>query len=231
MEYPEEFSKETRARIEAIKIRAGIDLADQRDLTVYGFPTAGQMTTFIMAVVGAFGHEACMLGLPRILPIGQDLWTVDRIERETIAFLDDFAIEAYLAKGDLKSVVTMHGKIQKSIRDGFLLSQEWRDFEEKRLVIAEQQASPLVYDPYPPLITVGPVPKSDTAIEIGRLRAECRITLDELAEETGFNQSTVYRHESGETTPQPWRISKYEKVFSKILKRDIVISVTPIRRK
>lgn len=242
MEYPSDFPQEAQAAVEAAKIRAGFDLDEAGRTTYYGFPTPEQMNRYIMAVVLAFGREACELGFERRIPMGPGAWavfkawSVVRIEKETRDFLQRFAVEAYLEK-KRESIITSSGNIEQGIWNGFLESAEWQSFQESRLIVADAQANPSLYDTKPTLprgeslLPVGLYQKSDTAKEIEKLRAECRITLEELAEETGFDQSTIHRHESGRSTPQPWRISKYEKIFSKLLRRDVVIPVTPIKRK
>jgi hypothetical protein len=78
--------------------------------------------------------------------------------------------------------------------------------------------------------TPAPVPPKtiDTiAAQINRLRNECHLTAEELAEEVELDSRTVQRHLAGETTPYARHLRIYERVFSKILNRQVVISKMP----
>ena len=75
---------------------------------------------------------------------------------------------------------------------------------------------------------IAPAPPKETiAAQIRRLRDESRWTAEELAEAVEINTRTVTRHLSGETIPYPKNISAYERVFSKQLKRQVVINKMP----
>ncbi|HLW98247.1 MAG TPA: helix-turn-helix transcriptional regulator [Candidatus Acidoferrales bacterium] len=70
-----------------------------------------------------------------------------------------------------------------------------------------------------------PIPIQSTIGEqIRRLRAECRLTVDELAERIGVQPRTVRRHQSGRSKPHYFSLRAYETTFSKILKYKVVIS-------
>ena len=210
------------------------------------------MRTYIMSVVSVFGHEACMivkmpLLLPRpktpppaigvIVPIRDplDSWDLSFVETVTKDFMRDFAIQAYREK-HAGTIQTLKGEIEHGIWNGLLHSPEWIVFQEERLAIAEliTNGPSVAPPPVPPELRksapVLPKIKSLTAIAIESLRAESRMTMEDLATETKFSLSTVSRHENGEITPQAWRISTYERVFSKRLNRKVVIPVTPIKR-
>ena len=62
------------------------------------------------------------------------------------------------------------------------------------------------------------------AAQIQRLRDECRWTNEDLAEAADLSTRQVARHVSGEAMPYKRNIATYERVFSKKLKRQIVIS-------
>lgn len=80
-----------------------------------------------------------------------------------------------------------------------------------------------------------PTTPADSLPEIARilsaLRAESTQTLEDIAAETKFNVSTIHRHETGKIVPRGWRITTYERVYSEILQRQVVIPQTPIKRK
>jgi len=63
--------------------------------------------------------------------------------------------------------------------------------------------------------------------QIRRLREECHLSEEELAEEVELDTRTVQRHEADDMKPQPRRIRAYEEIFSKLLNRKVVIQKTP----
>jgi hypothetical protein len=70
-------------------------------------------------------------------------------------------------------------------------------------------------------------PGETIAAQLQRLRKECNWSADRLAEAVKFDPRTVTRHLSGETVPHLRNISAYERVFSKKLKRQVVINKMP----
>ena len=64
------------------------------------------------------------------------------------------------------------------------------------------------------------------ASQIDRLREECRITVEELAEELGVDPRSVFRHLSGESMPRSRHLAAYERVFSARLQTKVVIRKT-----
>jgi hypothetical protein len=78
-------------------------------------------------------------------------------------------------------------------------------------------------EPVPPPIAPG----ETIAAQLQRLRKECNWSADRLAEAVKFDPRTVTRHLSGETVPHLRNISAYERVFSKQLKRQVVINKMP----
>ncbi len=61
------------------------------------------------------------------------------------------------------------------------------------------------------------------AAQINRLREECRLTAEELAEKIDIDIRSVQRHLAGKTVPYARYLRKYEREFSKLLSRQIVI--------
>lgn len=73
--------------------------------------------------------------------------------------------------------------------------------------------------------------KAETIAEqIERLREECRLTIEELAEELRIESRSVYRHLSGQAIPRTGHIGAYERVFSERLGRKVLISKTSGKR-
>jgi len=66
-----------------------------------------------------------------------------------------------------------------------------------------------------------------TAAQIQRLRLECKWSIEDLAGKTGFDVRTVSRHLAGRTVPRLRNIVAYERIFSKALKRQVVINKMP----
>jgi ribosome-binding protein aMBF1 (putative translation factor) len=95
------------------------------------------------------------------------------------------------------------------------------EFEERQRSEREHQVSP-------PTPAVPAEIKAETiAAQIRRLREECHLTAEELAEEVELDSRTVQRHLAGETTPYARHVRIYEMVFSKLLSRQIVICKMP----
>jgi hypothetical protein len=88
-------------------------------------------------------------------------------------------------------------------------------------------ASPFtsVATPAAPLIKV-PKPES-VGQQINRLREECQLTVDELAERMNLDVRSVRRHLAGDTTPYDRHLWAYRRLFYKLLNRDAVISKMP----
>ena len=77
-----------------------------------------------------------------------------------------------------------------------------------------------------------PEPEPETVgQQIDRLRDECRMRAEDLAELLDCDPTTVYRHVSGSMTPRLKTLGAYERVFSKSLNRKVVIHRTPVKRK
>jgi len=154
MEYPEEFSSQARARVEAERLRARRDLEGYRNRPEtrprrrHSSGPYGTLWTddeedvheYILRVFLVFGLRACELGL-------QGLWTVDRIRTESAEFLRRFTIEAFSEKGHDKSgheltemTSRWDGSILQEVQREFEKSDQWHQFETELLDVAERQA-------------------------------------------------------------------------------------------
>lgn len=69
-----------------------------------------------------------------------------------------------------------------------------------------------------------------TAQQIEQLRQQCRLTVEDLAEELAVDPRSVFRHLSGESIPRSRHIAAYERVFSDRLKTKVVINQTSGKR-
>ena len=71
-------------------------------------------------------------------------------------------------------------------------------------------------------------PSGETvAAQINRLREECQLTVDDLAEKMSLDVRSVRRHLTGDTVPYDRHVWAYQRLFSKLLNREVVISKTP----
>jgi DNA-binding XRE family transcriptional regulator len=66
--------------------------------------------------------------------------------------------------------------------------------------------------------------KETVGAQINRLREECRLTVEEIAEKIGVEPRSVQRHEADTSIPYARHLRAYEREFSKILNRKIVIN-------
>jgi hypothetical protein len=66
-----------------------------------------------------------------------------------------------------------------------------------------------------------------TGAQINRWRAECGLTIEGLATRMGLDTRSVQRHLADEHKPQDRHLTAYNRVFSKLLKKEIVINKTP----
>src|SRR5689334_10886431 len=134
MDYPQEFSPEARARVEAERLKAGKDLEQYRNKTQarprrqhtsgpYGLLWTEEeedLHEYILRVARAYGHEGCEIGLLGI-------WTVERIRSEVVEFRRKFTIEAHSEKGYDKGGSRLRDMV--SHWDGSLLPEVKRTFE------------------------------------------------------------------------------------------------------
>jgi hypothetical protein len=92
-------------------------------------------------------REACELGK-------QGTWAVDRIRSETDEFLRKFTIEAYYEKGHDRSgrksrgmVSNENGSLLPEVKQEFQKSEEWHEFEEELLAVANPGMAPSTSTP------------------------------------------------------------------------------------
>jgi hypothetical protein len=94
---------------------------------------------------------------------------------------------------------------------------------ESQALEAEYEA-PLSLSPTPPAALPESHKAETTGEQINRFRQKCRLTIEQLAEKIGVDRRTVERHIADKTVPYSRHISAYERVFSKIMKTQVVIS-------
>ena len=74
-----------------------------------------------------------------------------------------------------------------------------------------------------PRRSMTPESKPNPGAVIRALRAETRWSGERMAEQMGLHATTISRHESGSMVPRNDVLEKYERIFSKKLKRKVVI--------
>jgi hypothetical protein len=66
--------------------------------------------------------------------------------------------------------------------------------------------------------------------QIERLRIECDVTVESLAEALQVDVRQIYRHQAGETTPRKTNLGAYQKFFSERLNRTITLRTSSERQ-
>jgi hypothetical protein len=94
---------------------------------------------------------------------------------------------------------------------------------EKRLAELRQSEQNKAPELLPPVT----FKQESIANQLGRLREECRWTIDQLAEKIQVDRRTVQRHLAADAMPYKRHIAAYERVFYKQLNRKIVIEKMP----
>lgn len=143
MDYPQEFSPEARARVEAERLRATRAYEKKRnDLpSGYGHFSENEQNfrTFILRVFLAFAHEACELA-------NHGIWTVDEVRSEADEFLRRFTIDAHYYYGQdrsgqkLPKMTSDWGHLRSEVERAFRNTDEWHEYEDKLLSVAEKIA-------------------------------------------------------------------------------------------
>ncbi|HUR46333.1 MAG TPA: hypothetical protein VMZ27_10705 [Candidatus Saccharimonadales bacterium] len=143
MDYPEDFPPESRAAVAAEKLRAGKDFDEARKNlpgTQYGpgKDLEAELRRYILRQFSIFGREACQLG-------HKGIWHVDQIEEEALEFLRRSTNVAISSKGYDKSgrsfgqrwMSNWGGGIEPDVKRQFEQSDEWKQFQNALLQVAE----------------------------------------------------------------------------------------------
>jgi hypothetical protein len=105
-------------------------------------------------------------------------------------------------------------------------------YEKTLAELRKQQGLPDEPGPQVPSGESAPTTQLTTGEQIDRLRDECgAMSIEELADKADIHATNVSRHIRDESTPSRKNLRKYEHIFSKILKRNIVISKTQPKRR
>jgi hypothetical protein len=136
MTYPEDLSRQARARIVHAKVKARQVYLDSLS-DPSAFPL-GIMTRYIMTVFAAFAKEACSLA-------SSGVWGVDRVEIEASKWIYStvlFAEEDVGIQGErFRSFLTESGMgIKSEILATLKQEPQWRHYEQDLLGVSEMQA-------------------------------------------------------------------------------------------
>jgi DNA-binding XRE family transcriptional regulator len=128
------------------------------------------------------------------------------------AFLSAYRTEfSQLSLSDQQYRKIMKSEIEAASDSLQLYGSQRRLLETEFFFQEEQPAKP---SPSP---SAPKMPAETIAAQIERLRAECRLTVEDLAEALDVEPRSVYRHLSGKTIPRKKQTAAYEKLFSKHL--------------
>jgi hypothetical protein len=112
-----------------------------------------------------------------------------------------------------------------SAANSFQLSSVERRLLENEFFYPEEQPK---QSKYASQLVALPEPKSESiGKQINRLREECHLTEEELAEKIEMDIRSVQRHLANETTSYARHLRVYERMFSNLLRRQVVIRQMP----
>jgi hypothetical protein len=138
MRYPPDFPPESRARVEAEKIRAGRDFDSAKQSAEWTRDVEALLRKYILRMLLTFAKEA------------QDrrLWPVDRMDKLCREFLRLATIDAYYEKGyDTSgrrlSTMSSHlnGAILSEVQREFEKTPEWKQYQDALLEVAQAQSA------------------------------------------------------------------------------------------
>jgi hypothetical protein len=133
MDYPREFPKESRAKVEAEKVRAGRDFETAVKGARWRADEQKHLRTYILRVFLVFGSEARE----------KRLWPIDEMDRRCREFLRRFTIEARFQKGHGRDLGDMTsnwtGSILSEVQAEFEASPEWKRYEDLLLEVADSR--------------------------------------------------------------------------------------------
>jgi ribosome-binding protein aMBF1 (putative translation factor) len=104
-------------------------------------------------------------------------------------------------------------RIEQRSYESFRMSSDYQPTKSPNLPVADNQAE-----------------VDTTGSQIERLRQECRWSEEDLADAVGLDLTTVSRHIRGVMEPTTRNCGKYDRAFSKHLKRKVLIEKTPRKR-
>lgn len=130
MDYPQGFPAESRAKVEAAKIRAGREFDSMRTKVRWKSEIEALFWTYVLTPFLVFAREA----------YGLRLWTIDKMDQNCREFLRRLAIAAYYEKGKAAGLSDMIDNFSCDIRweaeQVIQKTSQWRKYENILLKFA-----------------------------------------------------------------------------------------------
>lgn len=130
MDYPQDFPGESRAKVEAAKIRAGRKFDSERSEARWSSEVEGHFRNYLLTPFLVFAKEACALGL----------WPVDKMDESCQEFLRRLTIDAYVEKGRAAGlsdpISNWNGTILWEFEQELKKTPQWRRYENLLLKCA-----------------------------------------------------------------------------------------------
>ena len=227
MRYPQDFPRESRARVEAEKIRAGRDFDSAKASARWGSDVETHLRQYILRTLLVFAKEAQ----------GLRLWSVEELDSQCREFLRLLTIDAYYEmgydqRGRRLSVMTSHlnGSILSEVQREFEKTPEWKEYQDALLAMAESQMangdrpSNLKQLDSEETERAGQPSKTAVGRNIDRLRKDCGWSYNKLAERTGLDKKLILGHVNGGKGIQPRTLKIYAVAFTRELKREVPVA-------
>lgn len=134
MDYPQDFPAESRARVEAARIRAGRQFDSKKAKAQWRSEIKALFWTYVLTPFLVFAKESSLLRL----------WPVDEMDQNCREFLRRLTIDAYYGKGKAAGLSDVIDNISCGIRWEDLQeiekTSQWRSYESIRLKLAESSS-------------------------------------------------------------------------------------------
>ena len=135
MDYPQDFPAESRARVEAARIRAGRQFDSKKTKAQWRSDIEALFWTYVLTPFLVFAEESSRLRL----------WPVDEMDQNCREFLRRLTIDAYYQKGKSAGLSDMIDNLSCSIRwdaqQKIERTSQWRKYENIRLKFAVGESS------------------------------------------------------------------------------------------
>jgi hypothetical protein len=123
MDYPQDFPAESRAKVEAARIRAGCQFDFKRTKVKWSSDIEALFWTYVLTPFVVFAGESSRLGL----------WSADEMDRNCREFLRRLTIHAYYQKGKAAGLRDMisnwNGSILWEAQQEIEKTSQWRKYE------------------------------------------------------------------------------------------------------
>jgi hypothetical protein len=196
MKYPGDFPAESRAKVEAARIRAGRQFDSDKAKARWNSDIEAFFKSYVLTIFLAFAKEAWRLRL----------WPVDKMRENCQEFLRLLTIEAYFQKGKAAGVRDMisnwNGSILWEFQQEIEKTPEWRKFENILLKLAvasrggerdmESSRHQSSANSVPDVENKDRRPMVDAYIEEVRTKKKKRITRKDIWSEAGYTTRTEF---------------------------------------